>query len=78
MLRKATVKGFNKKSLVYLFLGIGIVVMMGTPNNDASAIITSLNFVNFIWLFIGGVVVAVALILPGISGILYALCFRAL
>lgn len=68
MLRKATVKGFNKKSLVYLFLGIVIVVMMGTPNNDASAIITSLNFVNFIWLFIGGVVVAVALILPGISG----------
>ncbi len=28
MLRKATVKGFNKKSLVYLFLGIGIVIMM--------------------------------------------------
>ena len=68
MFRKATVKGFNKKSILYLILGIIIVLMMGTPNNDASAIITSLSFINFIWLFIGGVVVAVALILPGISG----------
>ena len=68
MYRKATVKGINKKSLLYLVLGILIVLMMGSPNNDASAIITSLNLFNFIWLFIGGVVVAVALILPGISG----------
>ena len=68
MFRKATVKGFNKKNLVYLVLGILIVLMMGTPNNDASSIITSLSFFNFIWLFIGGVVVALALILPGISG----------
>ncbi|MDV4152572.1 DUF368 domain-containing protein [Clostridium sp. AL.422] len=68
MFRKATVKGFNKKSIIYLVLGMVIVLMMGTPNNDASAIITSLSFVNFIWLFIGGVVVAIALILPGISG----------
>lgn len=66
--RKATVKGINKKSLLYLVLGILIVLMMGSPNNDASAIITSLSLFNFIWLFIGGVVVAVALILPGISG----------
>lgn len=68
MYRKATVKGINKKSLLYLVLGILIVLMMGSPNNDASAIITSLSLFNFIWLFIGGVVVAVALILPGISG----------
>ena len=68
MFRKATVKGFNKKSLVYLVLGMAIVLMMGTPNNDVSSIITSLSLFNFIWLFIGGVVVAVALILPGISG----------
>lgn len=68
MFRKATVKGFNKKSIVYLILGIIVVLMMGTPDNDASAIITSLSFINFIWLFVGGVVVAIALILPGISG----------
>ena len=68
MFRKATVKGFNKKSIIYLIIGIVIVLMMGEPNNDASSIITSLNLFNFIWLFIGGVVVAIALILPGISG----------
>lgn len=68
MFRKATVKGFNKSSILYLIAGVVIVLMMGTPNNDASAIITSLSIVNFIWLFVGGVVVAVALILPGISG----------
>lgn len=68
MFRKATVKGFNKKSIIYLIIGIAIVLMMGEPNNDASSIITSLNLFSFIWLLIGGVVVAIALILPGISG----------
>lgn len=68
MFRKATVKGFKKSSFLYLVAGIIIVLMMGTPNNDASAIITSLSIGNFLWLFIGGVVVAIALILPGISG----------
>ena len=68
MYRKAIVKGVNKKSLLYLPLGIVLVLMMGTPNNDASAIITSLSLYNFIWLLLGGVVVAIALILPGISG----------
>ena len=68
MFRKATVKGFKKSSFLYLVAGIIIVLMMGTPNNDASAIITSLSIGNFLWLFIGGVVVEIALILPGISG----------
>lgn len=68
MFKKATVKGFNKKNILFLVLGIIIVLMMGTPNNDASSIITNLSIFNFIWLFIGGIVVAVALILPGISG----------
>lgn len=68
MFKKATVKGFNKKNIVYLLIGIIIVLMMGSPNNDASSIITKLTLLRFIWLFIGGVVVAIALILPGISG----------
>lgn len=68
MFRKATVKGFNKKSIIYLIIGIGIVLIMGEPDNDASSIITALNLINFVWLFIGGIVVAIALILPGISG----------
>ena len=68
MFKKATVKAFNKKNILFLVLGIIIVLMMGTPNNDASSIITSLSILNFIWLFVGGIVVAAALILPGISG----------
>jgi len=42
--------------------------MMGTPNNDASAVIQTLTPLNFLYLFLGGVVIAIALILPGISG----------
>lgn len=68
MLKKATVNGFNKKNILFLVLGMIIVLMMGTPDNDASSIITNLSILNFIWLFVGGIVVAVALILPGISG----------
>lgn len=68
MYRKATVKGFSKSSILYLIAGVAIVLLMGEPDNTASAIITKLSLFNFIWLFFGGFVVAVALILPGISG----------
>lgn len=68
MFRKATLKGFKKSSIIYLLIGIIVVLLMKTPDNDASSIITNLSLLNFIWLFIGGFVVAVALILPGISG----------
>lgn len=68
MFRKATVNGFSKKSLIYLILGVIIVLPMGGEGTDNSAILTSLTFLNFIWLFIAGIIIAVALILPGISG----------
>lgn len=68
MYRKATVKGFKKSSLIYILAGFLIVYMMGTPNNDASAVIQTLKPLNFLYLFLGGVVIAIALILPGISG----------
>lgn len=68
MYRKASVKGLKKSSILYLIAGFVIVYMMGTPNNDASAVIQNLTPLNFLYLFLGGVVVAIALILPGISG----------
>ena len=68
MFKKATVKGFDKKNIVFLLIGIIIVLMMGSPSNDSSSIITELTLLRFVWLFLGGVVVAIALILPGISG----------
>lgn len=68
MFRKATVNGFNKKSLVYLIIGIITVMLMSGSGSENPTIITSLSFANFIWLFIAGVIIAIALILPGISG----------
>ncbi|GAA0116121.1 DUF368 domain-containing protein [Clostridium senegalense] len=68
MYKKATKKGLLKKNLVYLGLGILIVVIMSGEYIDNSNVITNLNILNFIWLFIGGIIVAIALILPGISG----------
>lgn len=68
MFKKATLNGFKKTSIIYLLIGFIVVLMMRTPDNDASSIVTNLSLLNFIWLFIGGFVVAVALILPGISG----------
>lgn len=68
MFKKATINGFNKKSLVYLVIGIIVVSLMTNNNTDNSSIIISLNITNFIWLFVSGIIIAVALILPGISG----------
>lgn len=68
MFRKATVNGFNKRSLLYVLLGIIIVLPMGGESTDNSTILTSLTLLNFIGLFAAGIIIAIALILPGISG----------
>lgn len=68
MFRKATINGFNKINLVYLILGIIVVMLMSTNSTDNSTIITSVNLLTFIELFLAGIVIAIALILPGISG----------
>ena len=69
MFRKATEKkSFSQRSLVYLVIGFAIVLLMSGDYNGYSDAIVSLTPFIFIWLFVGGVVIAVALILPGISG----------
>lgn len=68
MYKKATVKGLNKRNFLFFFVGIGIVLLMSGDYIDTSAVITNLTIINSIWLFIGGIIVAIALILPGISG----------
>lgn len=65
---KAKENGFEKRNLIYLIIGIVAVLLMTGEHKDSSIAITSLNLLNFIWLFIGGIIVAIALILPGISG----------
>lgn len=69
MLKKATVnKGFKPSALVYLIIGfVAVLLMTGDYGGYTDAIVELTPFI-FIWLFIGGMVIAIALILPGISG----------
>ena len=68
MFKKATVKGFTKKSLIFLVMGVIIALLLSGDGEDKSDIIRTLTVSNFIWLFVGGIVFAISLILPGISG----------
>lgn len=69
MFKKATSKkSFSQRSLVYLVIGFVIVLLMSGDYNGYSDAIVSLTPFIFMWLFVGGVVIAIALILPGISG----------
>ena len=51
-----------------MIIGIIAVMIMSGNYKSNSELITSLTIVNFMWLFIGGFIIAIALILPGISG----------
>lgn len=68
MYKKASIGGIQPKSWIYFVVGLISVLLMTGEFNDTSVTIVSLTFLRFIWLFVGGVVIAVALILPGISG----------
>lgn len=68
MYKKGMTYKFSKKNLMYLFLGIIIVLLMSKKYEDNSAIISAIGILDFVWLFIGGIIIAIALILPGISG----------
>lgn len=68
MYKKASIGGIQSKSWIYFVVGLISVLLMTGEFNDTSVTIVSLTFLRFIWLFVGGVVIAVALILPGISG----------
>lgn len=68
MYKKASIGGIQPKSWIYFVVGLISVLLMTGEFNDTSVTIVSLTFLRFIWLFLGGVVIAVALILPGISG----------
>ena len=66
--KKAVEDNKGKSNILYLILGIIIVLIMSGNYEDKSSIINQITVINFIWLFVGGIVVAIALILPGISG----------
>lgn len=68
MYQKSTEKGFKASNIIYILLGILLVLLMSIDTKDHSVAIRALTLTNSIWLFVGGFVMAIALILPGISG----------
>ena len=55
--------------MIYFISGFIIVYFMGKLNSGVSEdIITNLTLTSTLLLFLGGILIAVALILPGISG----------
>lgn len=68
MYKKSTEKGFDKKNIIYLVLGIIIALLLSGNGVDNSNVIRELSISNALWLFVAGFIIAVALILPGISG----------
>lgn len=68
MYRKASESGLNHWNWIYFFIGFGIVLLMGMPVESNSEAIRTLDLQTGLLLFLGGIVFAIALILPGISG----------
>lgn len=56
------------KDYIYLILGFAIVLLMTSKPEFTNNIATSHDILSMIFLFIGGIILAVALVLPGISG----------
>ncbi len=68
MYHKSAEKGFKASNIIFMFLGIFLVLAMSIDTKDHSVAIRTLTLANAIWLLVGGFVMAIALILPGISG----------
>ena len=69
MYKKSKIEKISISNLIYSLLGFSIVYFMGKINSGASEeIITSLSLTSALLMFIGGILIAIALIIPGISG----------
>ncbi len=68
MYQKAKEGAIRLTNWLYFLIGFVIVVLMGLELDTSQPALTELSFITFIYLFIGGIIFAIALILPGISG----------
>lgn len=66
--KRATAVEKNKLDLIYLFLGLIVATFMASKPESVSSMATTGGSTGFIFLIIAGIIIAVALILPGISG----------
>lgn len=58
----------NKKDFVFLILGFVIILFMSAKPTTINTIATSQGVLSIVFLFIAGIAIAIALVLPGISG----------
>jgi putative membrane protein len=65
--KKANVGSKNKKDWLYFAIGFLLILIMSLYNGTIVNLAASTGILNFIFLFIAGIIIAVALILPGIS-----------
>lgn len=65
--KKSTSGKKNKGDLLFLLIGFVIVLLMGSDPATTTTLATSQGVLSIVFLLIAGVVVSIALILPGIS-----------
>jgi putative membrane protein len=67
--RKSSDSGrLDLKSLLFLVIGFAIVLVMSFEPDATTSMATEKGVLSYIFLFIAGIISAVALVLPGISG----------
>ncbi len=67
LLKKTTAGKKNNSDVLYFLLGILIILVMSLYNGTIVNLADSKGLLNFMFLFLAGIIIAVALILPGIS-----------
>ncbi len=58
----------NLKDMIFFVIGFVIVILLSSEPDTTTALATTPGIASIVFLFIAGIVLAVALILPGISG----------
>jgi putative membrane protein len=73
--KKSTEGKKRKTDLLFLLLGFAIVLLMSSEPSATTTLATSQGILSMVFLFIAGIIVAIALVLPGISAsfMLYAI-----
>lgn len=64
---KANVRSKSKKDWIYFIIGFFIILIMSIYNGTIVNLADSTGILNFMFLILAGIIIAVALILPGIS-----------
>lgn len=65
--KKSTVKKRSKVDILFAIMGLIIVWIMSAEPAVTTALMTSRDFMSAVFLFIAGIIIAIALVLPGIS-----------